>query len=146
MLDLWLPKTRADEAIPSPLAGAEFPVSPPMTAPVVFDRIGMLDRLGDHMPLAKTLASGYLEHLPGELEALRSHLVSGTIKSIRIQSHKMKGAAAAVGGEALAAVLQEMENDASSSRLDAARNRLPDVEREIARLQPAIRRAFTDPA
>ena len=146
MLDLWLPRKPAAEIAPPPPCDEEFPDAPPPQAPLVFDRIGMLDRLGNHLPLAQVLTSGYLKHLPGELEALRAHLATGDLAAIRIHSHKMKGAAAAVGGEALAAVLRVMETEAGNSRLDAARNRLPDVEREIALLLPAIRQAFTDSA
>ena len=58
------------------------------------------------------------------------------------QAHTIKGASANVGGECLRAVAFEMEKAAKAGNLEAVMARLPEMERQFARLKQAMEQHF----
>ena len=136
-IDRWLPREAAaptKPAHPGPvLAG-------PATAPAspVFDSAGMMARLMDDADLARTVMAGFLGDAPKLIAALRDRLDAGDTPGTLRDAHTIKGAAAAVGGEAMRAVAMEMERAAAAGDMEAATARLPDLETAFGRLREAM--------
>jgi HPt (histidine-containing phosphotransfer) domain-containing protein len=105
---------------------------------VVFDRAGVVARLMDDEDLARTVAEGFLEDIPRQIEVLRRCLDASDADGATRQAHTIKGASANVGGEALRAVALEMEKAAQAGDLAAAMTHMPDLESRFARLKVAM--------
>ena len=143
-LERWLP--RDDAAAPAHPATGPGPASHAAVRASkvpVFDHAGMLARLMDDEDLARVVVSGFLVDAPQQVEALKDALATADGPAALRQAHTLKGASAAVGGEALRAVASEMEQAASADDLAAATAHLPDLETQLALLSDAIR-AFVD--
>ena len=139
-LERWLPRDDAAAlAQPATAPGAASPTAVRASEVEVFDRAGMLARLMDDEDLARVVAGGFLADAPKQVEALRDALGAGDGPAAFRQAHTLKGASAAVGGEALRAVAFEMEQAASGGDLAAVTARLPDLESQLALLSDAIR-------
>ena len=140
-LDRWLPGEPQDAlpldhspvkprpAPPAGVAGVETPV---------FDAAGMLARLMDDEELAGTVVGGFLGDAPRLVEALRSCIGAGDLAGALRQAHTLKGASAAVGGEALRAVAAAMEAAATAGDTAGLASRLPDLEAAFERLREAM--------
>ncbi len=132
-LDRWLPR---DDAVSVAHAPAD-PGSASTTA-LVFDRAGLMDRLMGDEVLARAVVDSFLNDAPSLIEALGDCLRAGDASGTIRQAHTIKGASATVGGDALAAVAQEMESAATAGDLDQVRERLRDLESEFGRLRAAM--------
>ena len=95
-------------------------------------------RLMDDEDLARTVAEGFLEDIPRQIEALRGYLEAGDAPGAERQAHTIKGASANVGGEALRAVAFEMEKAGRAGDLDAVKGRMADLEAQFDRLKEAM--------
>jgi HPt (histidine-containing phosphotransfer) domain-containing protein len=130
-IDRWLPGEPQD-AIPLDRAPEESHSTGLVRAGEagvpVFDSAGMLARLMGDADLARTVIEGFLGDLPRQIEALRSCLLAGDVAGAGRLAHTIKGASAAVGGEALRAVALAMENAAADGDSATLTARLPDVE------------------
>jgi HPt (histidine-containing phosphotransfer) domain-containing protein len=139
-LERWLPRddaaalarpaTGPGSASPAPVRASEVPV---------FDREGMLARLMDDEDLARVVVGAFLADAPRQIGALRDALAAGHGPAVSRQAHTLKGACAAVGGEALRAVAFEMEQAADAGDLAAVTARLRDLDAQLALLGDAIR-------
>jgi two-component system, sensor histidine kinase and response regulator len=103
--------------------------------PVVFDRLGLTERLGGDEELIRDVVSCFLDDIPLQLRRLEEHLRAGDAASAGAQAHGLKGAAANVGGAAFSATAHEMERAGRAGRLDAAAALMPELERRFAVLQ-----------
>jgi CheY-like chemotaxis protein/HPt (histidine-containing phosphotransfer) domain-containing protein len=133
----WLPKdtattkgraSGAPQKTHSPVNELETPV---------FDKAGMLARLMGDEDLARTVAEGFLDDMPRQIEALRSYVQTGDYLGVERQAHTIKGASANIGGESLRAAALEMEEAGKEKSTDLTMV-LPKVEREFARLRQAM--------
>ena len=139
-LERWLPRDDAAAlAQPATGPGEASPAAVRTSEVPVFDRAGMLARLMDDEDLARVVAEGFLADAPKQVEALRDALGAGDGPAASRQAHTLKGASAAVGGEALRAVAFEMEQAANGGDLAAVAARLPDLESQLALLSDAMR-------
>jgi PAS domain S-box-containing protein len=136
VLQCWLPKNN-DE--PGMLVGRATPSSSPTpVAPAVFDRAGMLKRLMKDEALAQKLVEVFLDDAPSQIEKLRCCLGQSDTIGVERRAHTIKGAAACVGGEALRAVTQEMEEAAKADDLNSVAARMPDLELQFLMLKEAL--------
>jgi CheY-like chemotaxis protein/HPt (histidine-containing phosphotransfer) domain-containing protein len=140
-LDRWLPQEPEDampldrspvEPLPATAVGASGADTP------AFDAAGMLARLMGDEELARTVVRGFLGDVPGLIEVLRSCLAAGDLEGAMRQAHTIKGASAAVGGEALRAVASAMEASAAVGDAAGVSSRLPDLELAFGRLREAM--------
>jgi CheY-like chemotaxis protein/HPt (histidine-containing phosphotransfer) domain-containing protein len=152
-LDRWLPRDSASTPAGRPAGhGAAGPgrsaaAAPAEPAPdVVFDRAGMLARLMDDEDLARTVAIGFMEDIPKQIDALRMCLGAGNAPDALRVAHSIKGASANVGGEALRAEASEVEAAAAVGDLDGALTRLPELESRFALLREAMADLIGEPA
>jgi len=133
-LNRWLPQAGAD--------AAERPAPVPVPVPVVFDGEGMLARMMGDDAMARTVAAGFLEDLPRLCADLKALLDAGDAAAAGRQAHTLKGAAMAMGGEALGAVSLELELAGKAGDLGQARARWPELERQCEELAAALRDRF----
>jgi two-component system, sensor histidine kinase len=107
----------------------------------IFDRDGLLERLGDaeylHMFVLKFIAS-----TRDLLAALDGAIRDGDCSSIRLQSHSIKGAAASIGAEAMRTIAEKMEGAAKEGLVSD----LPGLYRELENAFVAFRSYAPDRA
>ncbi len=107
----------------------------------VFDMPALLSRLMGDKKLAKRVLDGFLGDMPRQLEALSKLVEAGSAAGIEDLAHRIKGAAANVGGEAMRAVALEMEQAGEAGDVAVAQERLPELAAQFLRLQEAIARS-----
>jgi len=142
-LDKWLPRyaTEAMAQVPrKPMKESSASLMEP--GPPVFDRDGMVARLMNDEELARTVATGFLEDLPLQIEALKGFLEASEVSGVARQAHSIKGASASVGGERLRQVAAAMEKSAKAGELAAVEVQLPELNSEFARLKDAMGEQF----
>ena len=111
---------------------------PPEQGPVVFDRIGFVERLMGDEDLAKEVIANFLEDIPKQMAGLKGFIDRGDAETAGAQAHKIKGTASNVGGEALRAVAFEMEKAGGRCDLDQLAAMMPQLEKEFERLKRAM--------
>jgi CheY-like chemotaxis protein/HPt (histidine-containing phosphotransfer) domain-containing protein len=133
----WLPRENGEL---TGIAEEPAPCTLPASVPVVFDRTLLLERLMGDEDLARGICEGFLDDIPAQIEALRRHLDAGDASGVGRQAHTLKGASAAVGGEALRSLSFEIEKAGKAGDLDFVAARMDDLERQFIRLREAITR------
>jgi len=138
-LDKWLPKETAPTTYQA-LEAAEETVSLSAQQPKapVFDKAGMMLRLMDDEDLARTVAKGFLDDIPRQIEALRNYLEAGNATGARQQAHTIKGASANVGGICLEEVAFEMEKAGEKGDVDTIKACMAGLETQFDQLKIAI--------
>jgi PAS domain S-box-containing protein len=111
----------------------------PSTAPVVFDRAGMLERLMQDEDLARVVTESFLDDIPRQIEALRGYVEAWDAPGAERQAHTIKGSSANVSGEALRALAAEMEKAGQAGDLDSVAANMDELDREFARLREAMK-------
>jgi PAS domain S-box-containing protein len=104
----------------------------------VFDRMGLVARLLDDEALARDVVVGFLDDAPKQIEGLKDCLRAGDMPGATRHAHTIRGASTTVGGEALGAVAQQMEQAGRSGDLEGATRQAPDLEAEFGRLRAAM--------
>jgi CheY-like chemotaxis protein/HPt (histidine-containing phosphotransfer) domain-containing protein len=134
VLDKWLPGQKtgvSDSGAPNPRQGV-----------LVFERDGMMTRLGQDGTLALTVSACFREDMPRQFLLLRSYLDAHDLVSAERQAHSIKGAAANVGGEALRVVAFEIEKACQAGDCELALSHLPELELQFDRLNEALNQEF----
>lgn len=72
------------------------------------------------------------------MASLRSYMEAADAASTERQAHSIKGASAAVGGEALREVAFAMEKAAKAGDLEIVTALLPEMDNQFARLKEAL--------
>jgi HPt (histidine-containing phosphotransfer) domain-containing protein len=111
-------------------------------ASTIFDRAAFLAWLMGNEGLAPEIAKMFIADMPVQIEKLTSAVDTGDCGQAGFQAHKIKGASANVGGEALRQVAFEMEKAAEAGDLDALRTLLSQLENRFARLKEAMEKDF----
>ncbi|MEI6357913.1 MAG: ROK family protein, partial [Verrucomicrobiota bacterium] len=102
-------------ALPQPVVGPSEPsavallgapaVQRAVETPVlVFDRVGLMNRVMQDTGLARLVVAEFLREVPGQIGQLKSAVAAGETSLMQRQAHNIKGACAAVSGEALRAL------------------------------------------
>ena len=104
----------------------------------IFDRPGIMSRMGDDEDLARKLVECFLDDIPKQILALRGYLEKGDSTSAERQAHTIKGASATLGGEALRAVALEIEKAGKAGEMEVIADRLPELDVQFDRLQEAM--------
>ena len=116
VLRRWLPADTGVSVLEGSGGGGRGAAAPPEEQKGIFDRDGLLERLGDaeylHMFVLKFIASS-----KDLLAALDGAIRNGDCGSIRLQSHSIKGAAASIGAEEMRTLAARMENAAKEGLL-----------------------------
>jgi PAS domain S-box-containing protein len=139
VLARWLPK-KQDGLGMSNAGETPPPCTLASSAPVVFDRAGLLDRVMDDEGLAQEIVECFLDDTPRQIEALRGYLDASDASGAERQAHTLKGSSSNVGGEALRALAFEMEKAGKAGDLGSVATRMDDLDREFVRLKEAMTR------
>ena len=126
---------------PPPQAGATGEKAAPAmraAARPVFDRAEMLSRMGEDEDLAQEVIVNFLGDLPGQIQHLKNVAAGGAAGDAGAAAHKIRGACAAVGGEALSALAELLEHAGKAGDLATITARLPEVDAQFAALQAAL--------
>jgi len=137
MLAKWLPDRSSHGTGPNmPVGGHASTVSVldgVAHAAVVFDRKGMMDAVDGDVVLARKLVKSFLDTMPEQLKALRLAVDAAQTWSAGELAHKIKGAAAYVGGHVMNTVARAIEQAANGEMADS---------RKIPELMVTLERQF----
>lgn len=103
--------------------------------PLIFDKETLLERLMGDEQLARTILSGFLQDMPGQISTLRQLLDRREAESAAGQAHKIKGAAANVGGAALSETALQLETATKANQLRDTANLMTELEKQFGLLQ-----------
>lgn len=130
LLKRWLPAGRQKPG-PREAERAE--------AAQVFRKELLWERLGGDPVLVQSVVEIFLEDTPRQLRALRGALVRADIKEAERVAHTIKGSAAHVGGEALRATAQRVEESVRAGQLAGPKEEIRELERQYELLAEALR-------
>ncbi|MEI6784291.1 MAG: Hpt domain-containing protein, partial [Verrucomicrobiota bacterium] len=105
----------------------------------VFDRAALLDRVLDDEEIARVVIAGFLGDIPGQIELLKGYAAAGGTQQVEQQAHRIKGAAATVGGEALSA-LAALEQAGSAGDVALISARAAELDAQFAALKGAMQK------
>jgi len=140
ILEKWLPHTQTNRVQAQNLQAAETTDTPVMSEvePLIFDRPNMLARLGGDEVVVKIALSSTLSDVPTLIRQLKEHYQNGDIEAVHMLAHNIRGNAAAVGGDRLAAVARLLENHAKKGTLADFDRLIVDLEKCFEQLKAAI--------
>jgi CheY-like chemotaxis protein len=107
--------------------------------PRVFAETAFVGRLMGDRALAAVVARGFLEDIPRQLDALRGFLGAGDAKAVERQAHTIKGAAATVSAEILAAAALALERAGKAGDLETVRRGFDELESHFQCLRRAMK-------
>ncbi|QXE92974.1 ATP-binding protein [Geomonas subterranea] len=109
---------------------------PERTGVPVFDRDGLVRRLGDD-EFVEMFVEKYLDSTDKLMVLLRKAVEAEDYPEVRLQAHSIKGAAASIGAEVMREVALKMEQ---SAQLEQERSGLPELLGEMERALADFRR------
>jgi PAS domain S-box-containing protein len=136
-LEKWLPLGPPDHSPASREIAVPAAEIVPRTA-LVFNRKAFLERLLNEELMLRKVQQAFLEDAPKDIASLKDLAARGEMQSAREQSHRIKGAAAIVGGELLSEVANLMEKaclDGNQAQLDKW---MPELEMQFQLLKKAM--------
>jgi PAS domain S-box-containing protein len=104
----------------------------------VFDKAGFLSRAMDDAELAALLVQTFLADAPVQMEALSTALESGETRQAEKLAHRLRGAAANMGGEALRETARMLEEAGKAGNLEGMRMLLPECRIRYEALKVAL--------
>jgi signal transduction histidine kinase/CheY-like chemotaxis protein/HPt (histidine-containing phosphotransfer) domain-containing protein len=126
VLAKWLPKEAKSNENKNAPAGT------------ILDMKALLSRVMGDREMAGKVLDGFLADMPGQILALLQFVEAGNAEDARKQAHRIKGASAAVSGEALRALASQMEKAADDGNLAALKASAADLDEQFLRLKQAI--------
>jgi PAS domain S-box-containing protein len=136
VLEKWLPKGGSTQVG----TGASLDSVPPaaVESNSIFAMAKLLARLMGDKKLVRTVLDSFLEDMPQQLLSLKQFIEEGSAQGIENQAHRINGASASVGGEAMQAVALEMEMAGKAGDLSSAKERLARLDAQFVHLKEAI--------
>jgi CheY-like chemotaxis protein len=102
------------------------------------DRASLLERVEGDQELLVEMVHLFRQDAPNLLAALSDALERGDMAVLERTAHSLKGAAGNLSAKAVAAAAQQLEKDAKNKNAAAARKSLPEVQRAVQQLLPAL--------
>ena len=106
----------------------------------VFNRAALMQRVMDDEELARVVIEGFLEDMPEQILTLKKYVEAGEFGHIQNQAHKIKGASATLGGEALRALAAALEQACLAGDLKAIATRTAQLDAQFLALQAALQK------
>jgi CheY-like chemotaxis protein/HPt (histidine-containing phosphotransfer) domain-containing protein len=126
-LKQWLPSTQPEVALPAQI-GKEQPQKTANSSKPMFDHAAMRKRLMGDDELIRTVTEAFLKDMTLQIELLKTAVTNNNRQAVAMQSHKIKGSAANVGGIALSALAFGIEQSVETDELGALQQKLPELE------------------
>jgi len=104
----------------------------------VFNKASFLSRLMNDENLAVKIGKAFLEDMPKQIDKLSDDLKSGDAAAAGHQAHKIRGASANVGGEAMRDAAIAMETAGASGDIESLKKLMPELQREFELLKEAM--------
>jgi len=104
----------------------------------VFDKVVIMRRLGDNEDLLRQIINVFLESLPDQLEELKQGVGSEDAAVIRQKAHRIKGASASIGAEAVRETAAALEEAGKKGELKATLPLLEELQQEIENLRSVL--------
>ena len=141
VVEKWLSRKVHVAPLSAPIEAdmaANVPPPKPQIEAMVFDRENFLERMMGDEEFAHDIVAGFLEELPMLPSALIEYEAQQDTEGVWEQAHKIKGAAANVGAEALRSVALEVEQAAKAGDMTRVTILLLEMKIQIARLQEVL--------
>lgn len=148
-LERWLPENCHRST--GPATAGEKPAIPQASATIpdieneeisqsepVFDHAAVTRRLMGDSQLTRTVAEAFLSDMPDQIEQFKDLVAALDMQQAAAQAHKIKGAAANVGGMALSGQALTLEQAAMARELETLRQGLPELEQRFKRLKSVM--------
>jgi len=133
VVEQWL--NRAEEGLAvQELEAAEIDDKPL----AIFDRAGFFSRAMDDAELARLLAKTFLGDAPTQIEAMSAALAAGETRKAEKLAHRLRGAAANMGAEALRELARMIEEAGKADNLDGMKILLPEFLKRYEALKNAL--------
>jgi signal transduction histidine kinase/CheY-like chemotaxis protein len=111
---------------------------------LIFNRAEFLDRIMNDSALARTVISGFLDDLPGQVRELKNRVEAGEFKKIEQLAHKIRGASGIMGGDAMNAVADNLEQTAKTGDQPRVLALMSEIEIQFSHLQNALTQAMNE--
>jgi HPt (histidine-containing phosphotransfer) domain-containing protein len=92
----------------------------------------------DRPGVLRELVESFLIEADRHQRGIEQSLNQGNAEGVRSQAHQINGSSRHLGAKRLAEVCAEIESLAKAGNLDAARNRLPMLRRQVERARTAL--------
>jgi len=140
VVEKWLDRGRQRSKVDDPADPSPFREKDVSAGALDFDRELFMDRMAGDAELARAVVRGFLEDFPRQLAVLKDLVERGEARGAGEQAHKMKSAAANVGGESLRRTASRMEAAGKAGDLESLRASVPEMVERSKRLEEALRR------
>lgn len=138
ILDAWLPRQGSPIATRLTNGAATGAGGTPRMELVDFDRERFIACLGEDRVLVHEIIRTFLHNLPVHIESLRERIESGDAAGAASLAHRIRGGAATLGGDALAAAAQEAERAGKLGDFEALRRAFAAFPSRYAKLRHAM--------
>ena len=140
VLKRWLPESKLEQTEDVAVQqGEEVELDSTLdTQKLVFDHAALSNRLMDDEDLIRTVTEAFLGDMEEQIEQLKTMVAEGDCQAAAAQSHKIKGAAANVGGMAFSEQALSMEQAGKAGELETVRQALPELQQCFAILQASM--------
>jgi PAS domain S-box-containing protein len=101
----------------------------------VFDKAAFLERVMGDQELAREIGKGFLADIPDQIGKLTTALTNNDMNSVEMYAHRVKGAAANIGGQALSEAASRIELKAKTGVGDELYLLMPELELHFTRLR-----------
>ena len=136
VLEKWL-KPRA-EAVQKTEEGGAGAFTPTEESPLIFDRATMLHNLMNDVNLAREVFEMFLRDMPSQIRDLKGYVATGDSSLVMQQAHKIRGAAATIGGGAMSALAAVMEQAGEDEDLAIVSAKMPELDAQFEALREAV--------
>jgi len=105
---------------------------------MIFDYQAFSERLMNDDALIRAVTEAFLGDMPAQIEQLKTQVAASDVEQVTASAHKIKGAAANVGGLAVGALALEMETAGRAGDIGPAQNKLAELEQQFDQLKAAM--------
>ena len=105
---------------------------------LIFDRIGLCQRMMGNKKLARFAIDGFVKNTPSILQDLSKSLAEEDEVATQRHAHSIKGSSSMVGAIAICTLSEEMEAAARDGDLLAVQKKLPKLKQEFERFKETV--------
>jgi two-component system sensor histidine kinase/response regulator len=127
------------ENLMSGLAETALSAADPLSNGAVLDRSAMLDCVGGNQELLRAVIGVFLKNCPGLVAKIRCAVAERDCDALKLAAHTLRGAASTFLSASAVEATTRLERIGRESQLSSAKDQLSTLEKEIARLEPALR-------
>ncbi|MBF0452821.1 MAG: PAS domain-containing protein [Candidatus Magnetomorum sp.] len=104
----------------------------------IFDKHGLMERLGNDDDLATIIIKNFLKDMPLQINKLKEYLKTGDTFEAYIQAHTIKGVAGNIGGERMRGVALSLEIASKNGELNTMKEYMPELEKQFECLKDVL--------